>query len=94
MTLWILGEYGGWMPAAKKSEKRRQTSPLQIRMKEDERAYLEAGAKAKSVGSPSEVGLGPFIKWAGMQETERLLGVSFADFQAGPTHKRGKGSGR
>jgi hypothetical protein len=79
------------MPAAKKSEKRLQTSPLQIRMAEDERAYLEAGANAKSVGSPSKVGLGPFIKWAGMQETERLLGRTFADFQASQGTKRGKG---
>jgi hypothetical protein len=94
LTLWILGEYGGWMPAAKKSEKRRQTSPLQIRMEAEERAYLEAGARKKEEGSPSKVGLGPFIKWAGMQETERLLGVSFADFQAGAGQKRGKGSGR
>lgn len=82
------------MPAAKKSEKRRQTSPLQIRMKEDERAYLAAGAKAKSVGTPSEVGLGPFIKWAGMQETERLLGISFTEFASGNSQGRPRANAR
>jgi hypothetical protein len=63
--------------ATPKSDKRQQTSPLQIRMKPEVRRYLESGAEALSAQSPQPVGLGPFLVWAGKQATEKLTGKAF-----------------
>jgi hypothetical protein len=76
-----------------KSDKRLQVSPLQIRMREVERAYLEDAARKLSEQSPSKVGVGPFLLWAGKAEAQRQLGVSFADYEAREL-KRAKGGGR
>jgi hypothetical protein len=67
------------MPA-KKSDKRQQDVPFQIRMREVERNYLESGAEALSKQSPVKVALGPFLKWAAIQETAKLTGVTFESF--------------
>jgi hypothetical protein len=65
----------------KKSEKRLQDVPFQLRMRDAERRYLETGAKALSDKSPSRVGLGPYLKWAALAETERLTGVTLEAFE-------------
>lgn len=64
-----------------KSDKRQQTSPLQIRMRAVEKTFLDEAAKKLSDQSPSPVGVGPFMRWAAIREAEKLLGVSFADYE-------------
>lgn len=71
----------------KKSDKRQQTEPFQIRMRAVEREYLESGAEALTKKSPIKVGLGPYLKWAGVKQTEELTGITLEEFEK----KRGNG---
>lgn len=78
------------MPA-KKPDKGRSSGQFGIRIGEVERAYIEEAAKRMSEGSPSKIGLGPFLIWAAKLEAEKLLGVGFAEYEAREA-KRGKGA--
>jgi hypothetical protein len=79
--------------APKKPAKRPPAKQFGMRLRDVERTYLIEAADRLSGQSPSEVGLGPFLRWAAFREAEKLLGVTLADYEAAQA-KRGKGGGR
>jgi hypothetical protein len=76
--------------AGSKSKSGRRKGQFGLGLGEVERQYLKQAADRLSAESPTEVGLGPFLVWAAKREAEKLLGISFTDYEAQHRKKVGR----